>query len=179
MIAKVLFAGMALISAQEEAVPVSELSPVEAAVILQGYFAQGMSTTYSEGDLTEGRYITFGQNSLTVRRRGYRHPGSDAEPCWYVIERHIHRFDLDPVEVRWDPDLEQITLRCGSDARDCVMSRSESAWSPMFGEEAGHDALSIRFAMPIYEDGYAEEMGQLFEIWRSAPEVALAPVIYD
>jgi len=181
MIAHTLLAGMALISAQQEGVPASELSPAEAAIMLQGYFAQGMSATYADGDRAEGRYITLGRNSLTIRRRGYRHPGSDAEPGWYVIERHIHRFDLEPVEVRWEPELEQITviLRCEPDAHDCIMSRSASARLPRFAEDAGHDALSIRFSMFIYEGGEADEMEQLFEIWRSAPEVALAPVIYD
>lgn len=176
-----LAGALALAGAQPEGRPVADLSPAEAAILLQDYLAQGMAATYSDGETSEGRYVIFGERSLTVARRGYRNPGGEYAGGWYVTEHHIHRFDLEPVEVRFDPEVEEIvmTLRCAPEARDCIMAQSANAMFPMLAEDHDANTLSIGLAMYIYEDGYAEEMEQLFEIWRTAPQTELAPIIYD
>lgn len=181
MLILALAGALAVIAAEPEGRPVSQLSPAEAAIVLQGYLAQGMAATYEDGESTEGRYVSFTENSLTVTRRGYRHPGGEYVDGWYVTQQHVHRFDLEPVEVRFDPaSLEVLlTLRCEADAPDCIMASSASALFPMSMEDHSASTLTLGFAMYIYEDGYAEEMEQLFEIWRAAPQTELAPIIYD
>ncbi|MCR9129162.1 MAG: hypothetical protein NXI12_06545 [Alphaproteobacteria bacterium] len=181
MIGAWMIGAAALLAAQDGGRPVSDLSPAEAALQLQGYLAQGMAATYGDGETSEGRYVSFTENSLTLTRRGYRHPGAGSAGGWYMTQLHIHRFDLEPVTVSYDARSEHVivTLRCEARAGSCIMAASANPGSPVPAEERDYATLSLGFAMPIYEDSYAEEMEQLFEIWRSAPEVALAPVIYD
>ncbi len=162
----------ALLATQPGVQGSTEITPADAALMLQGVLAQGMNTTYHGSDSVEGRYISFGHNSLTVMRRGYQTPSSEWPGGWYAQHLHIHRFDLAPVEVSYDPGTYQLvlTLTCEAGTYDCIGVTGASAQQQTFIEDRGLEAVSIAFDMHHFEDDYADEMDRLFEVWRSAPE---------
>lgn len=142
----ITLAAVALLTAQtDEARDWSHLSPPEAALLIQNYLAYGMMGTYRDGDAVEGRYVSLGENALTVYRRGVQGSTGDPDdpaPGWYMNARHIHRFDLAPVDVELNQDRAILTLlfSCLEPESDCIGSSSSHE---MFGGP-GEDRSSSR-----------------------------------
>jgi hypothetical protein len=168
-----LAAGVMLI-AQPLPADHSDLSPAEAALLIQNHLAYGMMGTYREGAAFEGRYIYLLENGITVFRRGVQ-PLTDNEndpaPGWYMNARHMHRFDLAPIDVELNEDRVTLTLSfsCLEPESECIGSSSSHEMFGGPGEDRSSSTWSIEFEVIEPDPAYETELEQLFEIWRTAP----------
>ena len=171
----IALAALALLSSQADEVrDWSHLSPPEAALLIQNYLAYGMMGTYQDGGAVEGRYVSLGENSLTVYRRGVqRSTGEpdDPAPGWYMNARHIHRFDLAPVDVELNTERVTLTVSfsCLDPGSECIGSASSHEMFGGPGEDRSSSTWSIEFNVITPDPAYETELEQLFEIWRTAP----------
>lgn len=168
----IALAAVALLTAQADDVrDWSHLSPPEAALLIQNYLAYGMMETYAEGGAIEGRYISVLENSLTVYRRGVREPLNEEASGWFAHSRHIHRFDIAPVDVELNAERSSLILNisCLEPDYPCIGASSSTPVRRGPTEERGSNVWSIEFTVIEPYPAYAAELEQLFEIWRTAP----------
>ena len=168
----IALAAVALITAQaDDARDWSHLSPLEAGLAAQNYLAYGMMDTYGEDGRSEGRYINVSENGLTIYRRGVQAPVGDLAPGWYMNARHVHRFDLAPIDVELNEERSSLTLHLSCLDRDseCIGSMSSHEMFGGPGEDRSSRTWSIEFNVITPYPAYEIELEQLFEIWRTAP----------